>query len=298
MDEHTGAVLVTHFYGLMADIEAIASDCQEHNIPLIEDAAQAFDARVGGRRAGTFGISGVFSFGLHKTVNAFLGGMVITNNDTLAAKLRAARAALPLQPMASLLGQVAYGALTDMVTWPPIFRVLTFWIFRWAILNDVAPINRLLQFDIHPRLRTRMPEAFLCRMRPVQARLVVKQLNAVAMQTQQRVAFARVYYEGLRDVPDLLLPPFREDGSHMYWYYPIQYADRHALVKYLMRHGRDISMSSHRNCAAVPCFASWARPCPEAEAAARSVIYLPTYPLYTAAEVRRTIDVIRRYFKT
>src|SRR6185503_17787272 len=49
IDDQTGAVMVTHFYGLACDIERIAKICKDRNVPLIEDAAQAFGVRVNGK---------------------------------------------------------------------------------------------------------------------------------------------------------------------------------------------------------------------------------------------------------
>src|SRR5258705_1258220 len=46
IDDETGAVMVTHLHGMACDIEQIAAICEEKNIPLIEDAAQSFGARV------------------------------------------------------------------------------------------------------------------------------------------------------------------------------------------------------------------------------------------------------------
>ena len=66
-----GAVLVTHFYGLVCDILPIVAACQKRGIPVVEDAAQAFGGTVEDKPAGTIGDAGVFSFGLFKNVPAF-----------------------------------------------------------------------------------------------------------------------------------------------------------------------------------------------------------------------------------
>ena len=63
-----------------------------------------------------------------------------------------------------------------------------------------------------------------------------------------------------------------------------------------MRQGRDLTMSYHRNCAGMPCFADYARDCPNAQATADSLIYLPTYPRYGEDEIKKTIRAIRSYF--
>jgi dTDP-4-amino-4,6-dideoxygalactose transaminase len=88
----TAAVIVTHLYGRLADVEAIAAWCAQQGLPLVEDCAQAHGAARGGRRAGAFGTLGCFSFYPTKNLGA-LGdaGAVVTSDDALAAKLRALR---------------------------------------------------------------------------------------------------------------------------------------------------------------------------------------------------------------
>ena len=52
-----------------------------------------------------------------------------------------------------------------------------------------------------------------------------------------RIRFARLYHEGLRDLPGLVLPPFRDDGSYVYNYFPVQTEHRDALVRWAMKSG-------------------------------------------------------------
>jgi dTDP-4-amino-4,6-dideoxygalactose transaminase len=177
-----------------------------------------------------------------------------------------------------------------------VFRGVAFWLFRYAYLNNVDRINNHLKIDLDPQVRHQLPAEYAVRMLPVQARLIRSQFDQVDAHTEKRIEAARIYHDGLKDIEELILPPERRDGSHMYWYYPIQYADRGALVRFAMQHMRDITESYHRNCAGLSCFAEFARPCPNAQATADSLIYLPTYPRYPHAEIRRTVEIIRKFF--
>lgn len=291
-----GAVMVTHFYGLACDVRRVRALCDRHAVPLIEDAAQAFGVTVQGRAVGTFGRAGIFSFGLYKNVNSFYGGAVVTDDDALAAALRAEVAAMPPVGTGFYLKKVISGLITDILTWPPLFRIFTFQVFRFGLLHDVDRINDKLKIDTDPKLIHEVPSEYLGRPTALQARLIVSQLPQVDAHTQIRRRHAAQYRAGLSDLAALRLPPAVPEGEHMFWYFPIQYDQREDLVKYAMRHGRDITMSYHRNCASLPCFAEFARDCPNAERTARSVIYLPTYPRYSAQEIGKTVEVIRRFF--
>jgi dTDP-4-amino-4,6-dideoxygalactose transaminase len=296
IDSDTGAVLVTHFYGLVCDVERIGSICRARGVPMIEDAAQAFGASLGGRPSGTHGTAGIYSFGMYKNVNAFFGGMVVSDDDGLAARIRAEITGWPYQSLSGYLRKVASALATDFVTHPLVFRTLTFWLFRWAFLNGVDAINNRLKIDVSPTIRRELPADYQVRMMPMQARLILSQLDGVDSAMQARIGAAIQWHEGLNGLPGLLLPPLHLDGSHAYWHFPVQFDRRHDLVAFVQRHCRDITESYHRNCAALPCFEEFARACPNAEATANSLIYLPTYPRYGAVETARTIKVIRAYF--
>lgn len=69
----TGAVLVTHLHGLAAPVREIGELCRRHGVPLLEDAAQAFGARIDGAWAGTVGDAGIYSLGTYKNINAWYG---------------------------------------------------------------------------------------------------------------------------------------------------------------------------------------------------------------------------------
>jgi dTDP-4-amino-4,6-dideoxygalactose transaminase len=85
-------VVVTHLYGLLAEIEAIVGLCREREIPVVEDCAQAAGARRGGRRAGAFGDAAAFSFYPTKNLAALGdGGAVTTNQDDVAERVRLLR---------------------------------------------------------------------------------------------------------------------------------------------------------------------------------------------------------------
>ncbi len=88
----TRAILPVHLYGQTADLEPLRDVSRRHGIPLIEDAAQAHGAEYRGRRAGTFGLAGCFSFYPGKNLGALgEGGAVVTDDDAIAARLRALR---------------------------------------------------------------------------------------------------------------------------------------------------------------------------------------------------------------
>ncbi|MDQ2712625.1 MAG: DegT/DnrJ/EryC1/StrS family aminotransferase [Acidobacteriota bacterium] len=84
----TKAVIAVHFGGIMCDIEAIERICREHGLVMLEDAAHAQGSEWNGKRAGSFGIAGSFSFQNGKVLTAGEGGMLVSSDEKFAAAAR------------------------------------------------------------------------------------------------------------------------------------------------------------------------------------------------------------------
>jgi len=79
----TKAILATHLYGNLCDVEALAALAQQHKLHLIEDAAEAIGSIWHGRRAGSMGVFGAFSFHGTKTITTGEGGIFVTDDAAL-----------------------------------------------------------------------------------------------------------------------------------------------------------------------------------------------------------------------
>ena len=84
----TRAIIPVHFAGRPCDMDAIAAVAEKHDLAVIEDCAHALEAEYHGRKAGTFGDLGCFSFYVTKNVITGEGGMVITESEEHANKIK------------------------------------------------------------------------------------------------------------------------------------------------------------------------------------------------------------------
>src|SRR4051794_8679313 len=87
----TKAIVAVDIFGCPADMTAIMAIAREHDLVVIEDAAQAPGAQRDGRYAGALGHIGVFSLNYHKTIQCGEGGVAVTDDDRLAERLVLAR---------------------------------------------------------------------------------------------------------------------------------------------------------------------------------------------------------------
>lgn len=84
----TKGIIPVHLYGNPCDMDAIMDIARKHNLFVLEDAAECHGATYRGKKAGSFGNAGTFSFFGNKIITTGEGGMVVTNDDELAARMR------------------------------------------------------------------------------------------------------------------------------------------------------------------------------------------------------------------
>ena len=91
VNDKTKAIIPVHLFGLAADIDPILNLAKKYNLWVVEDAACGFGAKYNEKHVGTFGDTGCFSFHPRKAITTGEGGMITTNDDDLAMKLRSMR---------------------------------------------------------------------------------------------------------------------------------------------------------------------------------------------------------------
>lgn len=295
MQKNIGAVMVTHFYGKMCDINQIKKLCIKAKIPLIEDTAQAFGAKCNSHFAGTFGTAGVLSFGIYKNINTFYGGAIVTDDNNLAKKIREEiENSKPLSKI-FFIKKVISAFIIDIATNNIIFRIFTFNIYRIGYLLKIQKILNHFKTDLNPKAFYKLPKDYVFKPNICQAKLLPKQLQTLQAQTDERRRKAKIYIKGLEKIKTISIPATKELEGHAFWYFPLIFKRRDELVRHALIRGRDITPSYHRNCADLRCFEEFKRNCPEAKKTEKSVIYLPVYPKYSDREIYRNIETLKNY---
>jgi dTDP-4-amino-4,6-dideoxygalactose transaminase len=114
------AVVAVHLYGWAQDVRDLLTAAREHQFALIEDAAQAFGARVDGRMVGTWGDAGLYSLGRGKCLPAGEGGVIVAG-ERLARAIKEAMnnwvVDVPRRGLGSLATLAGYGLATHPAGW-------------------------------------------------------------------------------------------------------------------------------------------------------------------------------------
>ena len=141
----TRAIMPVHLFGQCADMEPVLDLARRHGLTVIEDAAQAIGAEADGRRAGSFGEMGCFSFYPSKNLGAFGdAGMVTTHDDALAERLRTLRGHGSVRPYHH---EIVGGNFRIDAIQAAVLRVKLDYLDRWseARQRNAARYNRLFQ---------------------------------------------------------------------------------------------------------------------------------------------------------
>ena len=294
---NTGAVLITHLHGHAAEAHLIKRICDRFNVPMIEDAAQSFGVKEQQIPVGTIGDVGVFSFEMHKNVPTWLGGAIVSNRSDVVEKMRAELSTFSYPGLPGISQKVKKGLAHDLATIPILFQLLTYPIIKFSYLKDIEFINdKVRRKPQVSKLAKELPEIYKSQFTPLQAVLGLAQIKNVDRDIQKRIEYAQLYYDGLKNINGLILPPLCTDGSHTYLWFPVLCERREELLKFMFEQGRDIAAGHFMNSADLPRFSEFYRDCPNASKVEHELLYLPTYPSYSSSEVRKNIEVMHKFF--
>jgi len=259
----TRAIMPVHLYGQMADMDAVMKVAQEHGLVVIEDAAQAIGAEHKGRRAGSFGHYGCFSFFPSKNLGAAGdGGMVVTNDAQRAEKLVCLR---------------THGSQ------PKYYHKIIGGNFRLDTLQAAVVLAKLRHLDAWTAARQRNAERY----------------NHLFKEAGLPIADSGEYNAQAKGAPCIFLPKVAA-SRHIFNQYVIRTARRDALRAALQ--AKDIGNEVYypvplhlQECFAYLGYRAGALP--ESEGAAAETLALPVYPELADAQARYVVQCIAEFMK-
>ena len=284
----TSAVVPTHLYGLPCDMDAIMTIARARGLKVIEDCAHALDATWRGQPVGTLGDGGFFSFQLLKPLNTYGGGMAVTNDAAVAARVAASVAAERLPREADVLRRLQIGRLQRIAIRPRVFSASLFPVM-WAASWISATPDVYLWESIRPL--DPLPAPYCERYSNVQAAIGLEGLAHLDEWTEATIAHARALETALAGT-DIETPRVPAGARHVFYQYAIYAKRRQEVVRTCLRRGLDIESLHVDVCTRLPLFGNGHRPVPGAERAGEA-IQLPVYSSLKIDDVDRIASVVR-----
>ena len=285
--ENTKAFLPVHLFGLMADMDPIMDIAKQRKLVVIEDAAQAIGAEYKGRRAGSIGHYGCFSFFPSKNLGAFGdGGMVVTNDPERADKLRVLR---------------AHGSK------PKYYHKLVGGNFRLDTLQAAIVLAKLKHLDDWTAKRqsnAKRYDAVFEGSGLVSSGLIrLPQTASYSMTKDQSTKDAgRSTVPGLRSPvsPSTSTLASTSSSRHIFNQYVIRVPRRNDLQAFLKEHGVGTEVYYPLPLHLQECFSYLGLKVgdyPESEKAAKETLAIPVYPELSDDQAHHVVDSIKTFYR-
>jgi dTDP-4-amino-4,6-dideoxygalactose transaminase len=186
----TKAVIPVHLYGQVCEMDEIMALSEKHHFAVVEDASHAIGAEYKGKKAGTFGTTGCFSFHEQKNISTLGEGGIILTNDSAVFE----RISLYRSHCTRVHGVSTKYCTLDAEKFP---EGKKFW---WQDFDDCG---------------------YNFRMTDIQAAVGIEQLKKVDQLNQRRIDNADYITHALEGVPGLTLPTVKPYNKHVFHLYPV-----------------------------------------------------------------------------
>lgn len=290
---HTRAIIAQNSFGLSADLDPLLELVAGRGIELIDDCTHGFGGRYKGRPNGSVTRVAFFSTQWNKPFSTGIGGFAVTRDPELGARLRRieAEASRPSRQAVAtlwLLLLVRRGLMREGTYWP-LLRL-----YRW-----LSARNLVIGSSQGEELRApRMPEGFLRGLSGFQARVGLRALRGFAESARFRQGVAG-QYDRLLGGLGRTRPARPHAGGHLFLKYPLRVQQRGWLLEEAERHrvrlGDWFNSPLHPVQTDLSPWGYGVGSCPDAEAAARELLNLPTDPDLGPGELERVMGFLRTH---
>jgi dTDP-4-amino-4,6-dideoxygalactose transaminase len=283
----TRAIVLQHTFGIPVDLDAVLSITRRHGLLLVEDCVHALGATYRGRRVGSIGHAAIFSTEETKTISTTMGGMVVTDDPELAAKLAAfkARCAPPQRSLVT-------GYLVKLVTYHVLHEPYVHRLPR-RLYELAGRRNPLPQATSPDEARGLRPEGYERRLSNAQAAIGLSQLQGLEANLAHRRAIADLY---ARRLPELgyAVPRPPPGAVPAYVRFPVRTPARAAAIAALAPHAVlgtwFTSVLEEAQASDAVGYAPGS--CPQAELAARELVNLPTHRRVRRADAEHIVAAL------
>ena len=289
---NTRLALVTHMFGIPADMDSIQTLCTIHHLKLFEDCAHALGSSHQGTQVGSNACGALFSFGIAKITNSLGGGMlVMTSSDGFSLPRHQ-----PTTPLSHFDSSIRLGI--TLVSAPVSYRWLMAPLVNLAATLAEHGHTTLRNFvaqsknDAFYRFDEGARPAYKEFMTAMQARQVARLDANIA----RRRHIAATIKAAIQNISALRL--LNEDcfGEWNASYLGLYADDKEALAKHLRKLGVSCNTQEFFDCADLAQFSEFSAHCPQAQYASNHLLRLPNYPDLSDADITHIINSIQKFY--
>ena len=289
----TRAALITYLFGVAPNAEELTRICTDSGLFVIEDFSHALNAEYAGRKLGTFGDVGIYSTGITKTLDAYGGGLAVTTDPELGARLREAQESLKPTPPGRLRGKISKNIVWNLATRKWVFTLAIFPLIRLMgrLNSEMAQRMTGARLGLVPD-RT-LPDSYFERFTWLQADAGKAAMPDVKRGDERRIANATELRNALSENRNPI-PVMLPNARSVYWQFVVFSQQPARFEQLLAREGIDTGTSNLSLISGLGIYPEYERPCPNAEFLKTHGMYVPINPRLSERELERIISAVRR----
>ena len=291
-------VIVQHTFGMPAEMVKILEIAKQNNLILIEDCAHSLGAEYYNQKIGTFGNAAFFSFSRDKIISSVYGGMVVTNDDNLAKKIKEFQQEIKYPSCCWILQQLMHPILMNFLI------LLLYKILLGKILLILSQWIHILSKAVHWKEKQgRKPSYFPKRMPNALAILALNQFKKLNRFYKHRRDLANFYYNEFKTSSFEVAKNLSSES--------LNFAGRkHSFLRFTIKHPaahRIIKKAWSRNLLIGDWYTSPIAPddtrlnkvgyelgtCPKAEKLSKQTLNLPTHINISKKEAKKITDFLK-----
>lgn len=275
-------IVPSNLFGLPSNLPRICEMAKCNNIFVVDDAAQAFGAKIERRYCGTFGDVGFFSLGRGKNITTLGGGVIVTNSDRIASSIEKYSSELPetglLKDIGFFIKTLLYAAfLHPHLYWFP----------------EKLPFLQLGASKFDPNFKIRKFSRF-------QSALGLSQMKKLDDFNRKRKEAANLIRKGIRDNESISYPLPIKNSDPVYLRFPLIFKDeslRSKLFKILSDSGLGVSTMYPKSIAEIVEVRKYLVEstvnCPQANSLAQRILTLPTHNYVREKDIESITNILR-----
>jgi len=211
------AIIPTHLFGLPADVDQVRKIKDDDKISIIEDAAQAMGGTLKRKKIGTFGDIGFFSLGRGKAFSTIEGGIILTNNNSMADDITSQMKRLPAYSVLEILKLVIVSFLLSIFMRPALFwfpKSIPFLKLGQTLFEPGFPLKKISSFQAG------LTKNWLVRL---------KEMNSIRKQK------SNFFFECLKKNNNLASSMIRQNKNNFFLRFPLKIYDKQVFERILSK---------------------------------------------------------------
>ncbi|OBF18233.1 hypothetical protein A5725_21380 [Mycobacterium kubicae] len=287
----TRAILITYLFGIAPNLDPLMALCHEHDLFVVEDFSHALNASWSGKKLGTFGNVGIYSCSKTKTLDAYGGGLAVTNDAVLAKQLEEAQSSLQPTPAARLRTKITDALVTNFATRRPVFTAAVAPML--ALVGKFNPEKAQALTGARQNLKpdTVLPVDYFEKFTSAQAEVGLALLEQVQRGDVKRISNAAALRAALMELGEPCARAIKY-GRSVYWQFVVFAPDPERFRKALVSRGIDTGTTNLSLVCCLGIYPEYEKKCPNAERVKNSAMYIPVYPRLGQKALRNVIEAI------